>query len=175
MKKYYLHFVSVLAVAMLSLCAISCGDDDKDEPGGGDTKAELQGTWGLIQEEITQQTATGTSTTQTVYNYLEPSKEGELVISFKYENGSSYSLRQYNYDFNQSVWVLIDNQTISFDGKTMRFTNVNVPEAPITSADVTITSDRLIISSQRTWGSAKQTFRRVTSEVKETNTLHINK
>lgn len=50
MKKYYLHFVSVVAIAMLSLCAISCGDDDKDDPGSGDAKAELQGTWGSAKQ-----------------------------------------------------------------------------------------------------------------------------
>lgn len=88
-KKNYLHLLAFAMVAMLSVCFVSCGDDD-DEGGGstGITAKELVGQWREISssshETIWTFNSDGTWETSVYYNAIYTNWEisgGKLIMT----------------------------------------------------------------------------------------------
>lgn len=175
-KQFFFRLVTITMVVTLGMLFSACGDDDKDDVDNGkDSTSEIIGTWGLVRQDLkVPNEQGGTNQANIVYDYLNPSKEGELVISLTPTDRGApyYTLRQYNYDFTEEHWVLFSTKDAFIGARSLSF---------IDSFDIpyewSINSETLILNSEdlTTDSFIKYTFRRISREVKTTNTLNIIK
>lgn len=168
------RFFAIAMVATFGMLLSACGDDKDDVDNGKDSTSEIIGTWGLVRHDYKLPNEQGgTTQANIVYDYLNPSKDGELVISLTPTDRGApyYTLRQYNYDFTEEHWVLISTKDAS----------INAPSFTISGTgmlyDWDIKSETLVLYSEdlTTDSFVKYTFKRVSREVKTTNTLRIIK
>ena len=172
--KTLFRFFTIAMVATFGMLLSACGDDKDDVDNGKDSTSEIIGTWGLVRQDYkVPNEQGGTNQGNIIFDYLNPSKEGELVISLTPTDRGApyYTLRQYNYDFTEGHWVLFSTKDAC----------INAPSLSITGSEIyyewDIKSETLVLNSEDiTNGSfVKYTFKRVSREVKTTNTLNIIK
>ena len=174
MRKQLFYLASLAMMVLLSLSFVSCGDDDEKDDPGGNTNSEIQGTWGLILKEYNiPNEKGGLDMGVNSYDYLNPSKEDELVISLiAAERGDPYyTLRQYFYDYNEQIWTIISKEEAFVNNSVLSFTD----NAGNQSFNWSVKSNKLVLENKEpdTDYFIRYTFKKVSSEVKETNTLHI--
>lgn len=172
--KTLFRFFAIAMVATFGMLLSACGDDKDDVDNGKDSTSEIIGTWGLVRQDYkVPNEQGGTNQANIVYDYLKPSKEGELVISLTPTDRGApyYTLRQYNYDFTEEHWVLFSTKDAFINGLSLSITGTGMLyEWDIKSETLVLYSEDLTTDS-----FVKYTFKRVSKEVKTTNTLNIIK
>lgn len=175
-QKSFLHLLAVTMVFSLGALFSACGsDDDKNEIDNGKGSAsDIIGTWGLVLKEYKiPNEQGGTNQSTAVYDYLNPSKGDELVISLaSTDRGESYfTMRQYFYDYSGEIWKIASKDEAFMNGMVLALTNSSTDQ----SYSCSINGNKLVMESKQAGTDyfIRYTFKKISTEVKNTDTLHI--
>ena len=108
-----------------------------------------------------------------VYDYQNPSKGDELVISLaSTDRGESYfTMRQYFYDYSGEIWKIASKDEAFMNGMVLALTNSSTDQ----SYSCSINGNKLVMESKQAGTDyfIRYTFKKISTEVKNTDTLHI--
>ena len=140
-KKSLWSLLTIVMVAMLNVCFVSCGNDDDDE-GATKSVANLVGLWEMTNVKGTSSETGSFNVNVSISNYDE-FEDLDVADFVRYEFGADNKFICYTFHFGKDEWRADKTTTYKLDGETLTIGDkTNRPETVKISS---LTSNQLVL------------------------------
>lgn len=129
MKKYLFSLMTIMMVAMTSMCFVACGDDDDDDDQPASTSISASSLYGLWECSYMKVTYEG----QTIERQVDPTTADRLEVT-----ADAYKV--YEYSDSKKTWVLGEVGTWVLQGNVLTATDEKGKSHSINILNVTAES-----------------------------------
>ena len=155
-KKYFMHLLAAMMVAMLSVGFASCSSDNDDNEVPETTTfnvKDLVGTWGLTHAEGWDMWDGQKETFSDDYDPENPTSEDALKMVITHPSGNTFKIVQYEWDEWKKDWVEAFSGEAELDANKLTAYNMTFLSVSATQLVAEVSAGSL--------GYTKQTYKRM--------------